>query len=138
MATNRTRRTRDRVIGSGGLTESALSYFWWGGTISNDWAKGKTFDEIMVFWKEHREAIIKWYIEKNHSRNGEPRKRPSFLWYELELQKKGRRKTGTHKWVGPVRGDGGDRTITDDVFESDLRYLKRLGLPLEEWERTKA
>jgi hypothetical protein len=133
MPTNRTKRTRGRT-GAAGLTEAALSYFWWGGTIpSNSWAEGKSEAEILKFWKKHRTAILEWYVEKNLHRKGDPGKRPEFFWSEIEGENP-RQKIGTERWIGPVRSDGGSREITDDVYETDARFLDRLGL-LEPWEK---
>ena len=130
------RKVRVRA-GADGVSDAIKSFFWWGGTLGggsgHDWAAGKSFDEIMAVFKEHKKEILSWYIEKNRSRNGDPGKRPYFFWYEIE-EKYPRRKTGTHKWIGSCRADGGDRTIVDDVYETDLQYLKRLKLPLEPWE----
>ena len=130
MPTNRTKRTRGRT-GSGGLTEAALSYFWWNGTIpNNEFLQGKTEAEILKFWKKHRTAILEWYIEKNRQRKGDPGKRPEMFWQEITEE---RRKTGVEKWFGPVSADGKSREQVDDVFESDAQYLKRLNL-LQGWE----
>jgi hypothetical protein len=131
MTTNRTRRTRGR-IGFEGLTNEAYIFFKWNGTIANDFSDGKTESEILAFWNQHRDAIMTRYLDEMEQRKDFSGKRPSFYFYEME-KKKPRRKTGTHKWIGPVRSDGGDRTIIDDVFETDFQYLKRLGL-LEPWE----
>lgn len=131
MPSNRTRKTRGRV-GADGLTNDAYIYFKWSGTIGNSFNAGKTESEILAFWKTHRTAIMARYLEEKRLKGDRDGKRPFFYFAELEL-KKPRRKTGTEKWIGPVRSDGGDRTIIDDVFESDFRYLKRLGL-LEPWE----
>jgi hypothetical protein len=132
MPTNRTRRTRGR-IGADGLSEHAYIFFKWSGTLSNGFADGKTKDEILAFWREHREAILSRYlVDMRQKGPGWAGKRPLFYFFELEM-KKPRRKTGTKQWIGPVRSDGKDRTIIDDVFETDFQYLKRLGL-LEPWE----
>ncbi len=40
MPTNRTKRTRDRT-GAGGLTEGALSWFWWGRDDSEPMGRGE-------------------------------------------------------------------------------------------------
>ena len=118
-----------------GVGESALSYFFWNGTLwGNTWAKDKTEEEIYQFYLKHKEQILNWYIEKNRSRNGEPGKRPAVFWKELELAGHTRRKTGKTTWCGPVRYDGGDRTITEYNFESDFQFLKRLDL-LADWEQ---
>jgi len=127
MATNRTRRTRGR-IGNDGLSEDAYIFFKWDGTLSNGFADGKTKDEISAFWREHRGAIMARYLSDLRVKGpGFAGKRPSFYFDELE-QKKPRRKTGKETWVGPCLSDGGDREITDDVFETDFQYLKRLKL----------
>lgn len=115
-----------------GVSEEVLSFFWWGGTISNEWAKGKTFEEEWAFWQEHRGEILNWYIAKVRRLGWDPGRRPSFFWYELEPQHK-RRRRGWHTWIGPMRADGGDRIIKEPKFESNYQYLKRLGL-LEGWE----
>jgi hypothetical protein len=132
MPTNRTRRTRGR-IGADGLTNDAYIFFKWNGTIANDFSAGKTKDEILTFWREHRRAIMSRYLEDIRIKGpGWAGKRPSFYLDELEAKER-RRKTGTHEWIGQARSDGVNRTIIDDVFETDLQYLKRLGL-LEPWE----
>lgn len=132
MTTNRIRRTRGR-IGFEGLTNEAYIYFKWSGTIANGFSDGKTKEEILTFWREYREAILSRYLEDMRLKGpGWEGRRPRFYFDEMEV-KKPRRKTGTHKWIGPCRIDGGDRTIIDDVYETDFQYLKRLGL-LEPWE----
>ena len=130
MPTNRTRKTRGR-IGADGLSNDAFVFFKWHGTISNGFSDGKTPDEILAFWREHRVEILARYLAENRLR-GRAGMRPSFYFEELE-RKQPRRKTGKEKWIGPVRIGGGDRTIIDDVFETDFQYLKRLDL-LEKWE----
>ena len=127
----RPKKAIERRTGTG-LTESALSWFWWGGTIPNAWGQGKTPEEIRAFWRKHRREILTLFIEKNRLRGGHPGHRPEQFWEELEAQEP-RRKTGREKWIGPVRIGGGIRTIVDDVFETDFEYLKRLDL-LEKWE----
>jgi hypothetical protein len=118
-----------------GVSEAALSYFWWNGGFKvgpgHDWAKGKTASEILEFWRKHREAILDFYIEKNRIRGGDPGRRPQVFWDEL---KEKRRKTGVDTWIGPVRIDGGDRTIRQSRYETDYQVLKRLGL-LRGWEK---
>ena len=116
------------------VTDAVVSYFWWGGTIYNEWAARLTEEEILTYWKTHYDEILERYIERNRQRKGEPGARPRMFWDELEEQGHKRRRTGTHVWCGPVRGDGGDREIREPRFESDLRFLKRLGLPLAPWE----
>ncbi len=134
MPTNRTKRTRDRVIGAAGLTEAALSYFWWEGTIPNNaWAKGKTEAEILSFWKIHRRAILDWYIEKNRLRKGEPGKRPEFFWEELKATRK---KIGKLGYFKPWTSTGPDlKEYFEIIYEEDYDFLKRLNL-LEGWEKT--
>ena len=42
-----------------GISESALSYFWWDGTLwGNTWAKDKTPEEIYQFYQKHKEQIL--------------------------------------------------------------------------------
>jgi hypothetical protein len=71
-------------------------------------------------------------LDQNRDRK-QPFQRPNIYLAELEAEHP-RRKTGIHKWYGPVRPDGGDRTKTEDVYETDEEYLSRLGL-LEPWEK---
>lgn len=129
MPTNRTTRKRGR--GGAGLSESAKSYFWWNGLIYNEWVKEKSEAEVLKFWQKNRKEILEWFIERNRQNKGEPGKRPEMFWQEITEE---RRKTGTEKWIGPVRSDGGSREITEDVYESDAQYLDRLGL-LTGWEK---
>ena len=132
MPTNRSRRTRTR-IGPEGLSNQAYVYYKWSGTIGNGFSDGKTQEEILEFWREHRDEIMKLYLEDLKKKGaGWESMRPRFYFNELE-EKRPRRKTGKKKWIGPVRSDDGDRTIIDDKFETDFQYLKRLGL-LEPWE----
>jgi len=114
------------------VSPEALSYFRWNGTLSNTWAAGKSKAEILAFWKAHRAEILEWYIEQN--RKGEAGRRPCIFGDELEEQGYKRRRTGTTKWIGPVRADGGDRTLREPRYESDLAFLRRLGEPEENWE----
>ena len=131
MPTNRTKRTRDRV-GAGGLSDAAFSYFWWEGTIHNEWAEAKTLEEIKSFWKENRRAILDWYIEKVRLRKWDAGRRPSFFWDEI---KEARRKTGNEGYFKPMSKDGQDTTeYFEDIYETDYQFLKRLNL-LEGWEK---
>ena len=58
MPTNRTRRTRGRAIGAGGLTEAAYTFFSFGPFFEGeDWGREKTEGEIEAFWKAHRREI---------------------------------------------------------------------------------
>jgi hypothetical protein len=115
-----------------GISEAALSFFWWDGTADlHGWAVNKTEAEIVAFWQKHKRAILDFYIERNRQRNGDPGQRPHWFWDELRRK---RRKTGKDKWIGPVRADGGDRTIIEDRYETDYQFLKRLDL-LEGWEK---
>ena len=132
MTTNRTRRTRGR-IGADGLTNDAYIFYKWGGTFQNSFSHGKSKDEIMAFWEKYRDVIMQRYFDEAKRRGpGWASRRPSFYFNELEA-KHPRRITGKNEWIGPMRPDGGDRTIIDDVYESNFQYLKRLGL-LEAWE----
>ena len=119
-----------------GLTEGALSFFWWGGTLGvgqgYEWRKGKTEAEVLEFWKKHRTGILTCFIEKCLQRKMDPGRRPDQFWNELE-EKTPRRKIGTEKWTGPIRPDGGSREETEDIFETDYQFLKRLDL-LQGWE----
>jgi hypothetical protein len=127
------KRNRRIPINPSHLSNQAYVFFKWSGSIANGFSDGKTREEILAFWKEHREEIMKLYLEDLKKRgSGWEGKRPQFYFDELE-EKKTRRKIGVEKSIGPVRSDGGDRTVIDDRFESDFRYLKRLGL-LEPWE----
>jgi len=132
MPTNRLKVMRTRTRGNDGLSDAALSYFWWAGTISNKWAEDRTEDEIFAFWKQHRGEILDWYIEKNRLQKGEPGKRPSFFWNEIDEP---RRKVGKLSYSKPCTKDGPDTTeYFEDVFESDYDFLKRLDL-LQGWEK---
>ncbi len=127
------RRPRAR-IGEGWLSEDAYIFFKWDGTIRTAWAQGKTDAEILDFWTQHRDAILARYLADLRRKGpGWAGRRPRVLFDELEAQYP-RRRTGVERWIGPVRSDGGDRTQTEAVFETDLRYLGRLGL-LEPWEQ---
>lgn len=120
-----------------GVPKAALSYFWWDGTLRTQWSEGKTEEQILQFWQTHREQLLDAYIERNRERGGEPGLRPHWYWDELERQGHKRRRTGTCSWVGPVRPDGGDRTVREARYETDIQFLKRLGLPLADWEQKK-
>ena len=133
MPTNRLKVMRTRTGANDGLSEAALSYFWWSGTISNQWADDRTEAEILSFWKQHRREILDWYIEKNRLQNGEPGKRPPQFWDEIDEP---RRKVGKLAYFKPWTKDGPDLTeYFEDVFESDYDFLKRLDL-LQGWEKT--
>jgi len=134
MPTNRRRLPRAR-IGADGLSNDAYIYFKWSGTISTEWSKDKTEEEIISFWKANKAAIMARYLEEMRLKSDFSGRRPSFYFDELE-EKRPRRKTGTEKWWGPQQSDGQSHEMTDDVYESDYRYLKRLGL-LEKWELEK-
>lgn len=133
MPTNRTREKRTRAGDN-----DIQSWLRWHTTIllfvspigrmKSPW----TGESSLAFWRKHRKIIIAAYLEQNREKN-RPFQRPDIFFGELE-EKHPRRKTGTIKWIGPVRSDGGDRTRIDDIFETDYQYLKRLGL-LEPWEK---
>ena len=137
MPTNRFRRLRPR-IGDAGVTEAMYVFFKWAGTLSNDYGI-RFFDlpdpergeAICAEWQKHRAVLIARYAAEMRDR-GQVGRRLRHHVEELEAQHP-RRKTGTARWIGPVRSDGGDRMVTETVYETDLQYLKRLGL-LEPWE----
>ena len=121
--------------GAHGIDPEAIMFFMWNGTLPTRWSMARTEQEIRLFWEDHREVLLELFLERNRQRKGEPGARPRMYWDELEEQGHRRRRTGTHVWCGPVRGDGGNRsTLREPRFESDLRFLKRLGLPLAPWE----
>jgi len=133
MPTTRMRAIRTRVGPGYMLTDIALRYFWWEGTITNEWAKGKSESEIKAFWKKHRQAILDWFIERNRQRNGEPGRRPSFFWDEIKAKRRKTRKS--EGYFKPWTKDGPDlKEYRDPVYETDYQFLKRLGL-LEGWEK---
>jgi hypothetical protein len=120
------RKSRAWIGEANGLTEGALSYFWWEGTIANEWSKNKTDAEIKAFWKTHRRGILDWYIEKNRLRKGEPGSRPSFFWDEI---KEKRKKTGREGYFKPWTKDGPDlKEYFEPIYETDYEFLKRLNL----------
>lgn len=133
MPTNRTREKRTRA-GANDIQSwlrwhtTILLFVSPTGRMKSPW----TGESSLAFWRKHRKIIMAAYLEQNREKN-RPFQRPDIFFGELE-EKHPRRKTGTHKWIGPVRSDGGDRTRIDDVFETDYQYLKRLGL-LEPWKR---
>jgi hypothetical protein len=130
MPTNRTKRTRDRA-GAAGLTESALSYFWWNGTIYSEWRNGKSETEVLKFWQKNRKEILEWFIEKNRQRKGDPGKRPEYFWDEITEP---RRKTGTEKYWPSWGPDGPPKKEEIEIiYETDYQFLKRLNL-LQGWE----
>ena len=132
MPTNRKRMSRTPKGGQR-VTDAAMSYFSWGGVLGcgpgKDWADERTPEEIDAFWKEHRDEIMSRYMAEQ-KRRGWVAERPPAFWDEIESK---RRRRGVEKWIGPVRADGGDRTMTEPKYESDFAFLKRLNL-LEPWE----
>jgi hypothetical protein len=118
-----------------GLTEGALSFFWWGGTLGVgqgfEWRKGKSESEVLEFWKKHRKGILTWYVEKCRLRKMAPGRRPNQFWDEITEP---RRKTGVEKWWGPHTKDGPPKKQeTEIIYETDYQFLKRLNL-LQGWE----
>ena len=137
VPTNRKRIARGRKGARNQVTDAALSYFHWNGTLHvgpvYEWAQERTEAEIRAFWDEHRVEILSAYIEKNQIQKGEPGKRPQAFWNELSQAGKRRKKTGTEKFQGPMTKDGLPEPETLGVYESNYRFLKRLRL-LEPWE----
>jgi len=67
MPTNRIRRTRCRATWGDGITEAEYIFFTWGDFFeAEDFAKGKTEDELFALWLKHRAAIL----ERFHAEAG--------------------------------------------------------------------
>lgn len=128
MPTNRTRRTRTRI---GCEIEAHAHYFDRGYLLAGRQERAAAAAERFSFWKKYRQEIIDFCLAENRAA-GRAGKRPFPFWDEIEAEKP-RRKIGVETWIGPIRPDGGDRTIKEDIYEDDDQYLARLGL-LEPWE----
>ena len=109
------------------LPESALSYFWRGGTLSgNLWAKDRSESEIRAFYKQHKHEIIDFFIKRTKERGFEPGRRPELFWAEIREKRK-----RTHKewYVNPWGPKGPDlKERYEYVLETDFEFLKRLNL----------
>ncbi|MCX5839411.1 MAG: hypothetical protein NTW71_12995 [Deltaproteobacteria bacterium] len=130
MPTNRTRKTRSRVIGAGGLSEPAYEYFAFGDFFDGEeWMKERTPEEIDNFWKAHRTEILQRYSEENRRKGpGWEGRRPDFFWKEL---------TEPRLHVDLTLRDDelyDTMKVRHDGLEADFAYLKRLNL-LEPWEK---
>ena len=126
MPTTRTKRTRNRIIGAGGITEADYLYFCFGEYFEAEhYERGKTKAELRAFWKKHRKAIMERYLDEDKCIG----RRPWAFWKwdmpepqrptppgEFEAQKVWDRQRGIYDWV-----------------ETDFAYLKRLNL-LTAWE----
>ena len=111
MPTNSKRQARGRVS-SAGITKSDYIYFSSGDFFeAENYAEGKTEEELKAFWNKHRHAIIERYLEEERLR-GHKGSRPWAFW----------------QW---------DQTEPRLPLETDYAYLKRLGL-LESWEIEKS
>lgn len=131
MPTTRTRQTRGRVNGTGGIAHAAYIYYTWGPFFdAEDYEQGKTKAELKEFWKTHRETILARYLEENR-RKGLPGRRPDYFWQEIN---EARLKIGEEKYWPPWGPTGPPKEPKIiDVMESDFNFLSRLGL-LEPWE----
>jgi hypothetical protein len=129
MPTNRQRRTRARTAWGGGVTEIDYLYYTYGDFFEAEgYTDGKSKAELLSFWQKHREAIMQRYMSELQARGPlSAGVRPSYYWAEI---KKPRLKTGTRQHGRPWP----DRNLyVEDVYETDLQYLRRLNL-LQDWE----
>jgi len=128
MATNRSRRTRGRT-GAEGLSEGAYDFYALGGFFGGEeWAHGRTRQELWCYWQDHKAAILARYSAENQAKGFSfAGNRPDYFWAELTEP---RLKTGTKEYYKPWP----DRQkYVKDVYETDLEYLRRLNL-LDGWE----
>ena len=131
MPSTRTRRTRGRIVGSGGFTETEYLFYSLGAFFdAEDYETGKTKEELKAFWMKHRSAIMARYLEENRAKGpGWEGIRPWAFW-ELE-DREPRRKT-TPKEFSSQRVWDHQRRVHDWV-ETDIAYLRCLNL-LAPWE----
>ncbi len=128
MPTNRSRRRRTQVTSSG-ITEADYIYFTWGAFFeAENYEDRKTKDDLKAFWKAHRTAIMERYnAEEKAQRHFGHRPWPIWKWELTEP----RLITEANNFKSMKVWDR-QRQVYDWV-ETDLEYLKRLGL-LEAWE----
>jgi len=118
--------------GPQGITDVDYLYYSKGDFFeAEDYASGKSQEELRAFWDKNRETIMGRYMEANRQR-GWAGKRPWPFWKwdmpepqrpvppgDYESQKVYDHQKGIHDWV-----------------ENDAQYLGRIGL-LEPWEKEK-
>lgn len=128
MPTTRVKRTRGRVS-SAGITEADFIYFSWGDFFeAENYADGKTEEDLKAFWKAHRESIMTRYMEENRLK-GRKAGRPWAFWdYDMSEPQ---RKTPPGEFDSQKVWDHQKRD--NSWVENDFDYLKRLNL-LEQWE----
>ncbi len=132
MATNRSVKKRKPVHGSAEIYQAAF-YFRFGYLIvcGKSFLADMTKRDRLAYWRKNKTAIMAADDRQRQAAN-KPFQRPYPFMDEIEREHP-RRRIGTETWVGPCRPDGGDRTETDAVYETDRDYLYRLGL-LSDWE----
>jgi hypothetical protein len=66
MPTNRTRRSRARVIGPGGISEIDYLYFTFGDFFEAEgYTIGKSEADLKAFWLRHRREILERFYKEN-------------------------------------------------------------------------
>lgn len=116
-----------KVRGTAGLSEKLYCYFTSGPFFSaEDFADGKTEDDLRALWREHRDAILRRYLAELAARGPAfAGTRPDRYWRDLEAAGHVRRQIGTHEWWGPWE-PGGQKRRETPVYESDLEHLARV------------
>lgn len=129
MPTTRTKRTRDRAMGAGGVTEDAYEFYSAGPFFGGeDFERGKTEEELKAFWLKHRAAIMDRYMEEKRAR-GHAGERPAWFWSDLKEP----RLYINVKLADNELWNSKAKIVEPSGREADYAYLKRLGL-LEAWE----
>lgn len=112
-----------------GVSDNAFQYYNCGDFFGGeDWAEGKSEEELRAFWDEHKKVIIARCLEENKKR-GWVANRP-WVWWIWEMVEPQRpvppgQFEANKVWDHKKREFG--------WVESDFEYLKRLNL-LEPWE----
>ena len=131
MTTTRSKRTRGRAIGAGGISEADYVYFTSGDFFeAENYEIGKSEEELRAFWNAHRKTIMERYSEENRRKGkGWEANRPWYFWKVDAVEP--RLKTPPGDFEACKVWDH-HRNIYSWV-ETDFAYLKRLNL-LQDWE----
>ena len=130
MPTNRVRRVRVQAIGFGGITEIDYLYYSCGSFFqAESYENGKSKVELRDFWIKNSSLIMTRYMEEAHAKN-HPGCRP-WAWWKWSMPE-AQRPVPAGKFSAQRVWDHQRNEF--DWVETDLEYLKRLGL-LEPWEK---
>ena len=129
MPTKRSRLSRGRIL-SGGLSQADFIFFTWGPFFeAENYAEGKTDEELKGFWLRHRDAIMERYLERNRKQGRKGCRCWSFWrWDIVEPRLPADMRLASNELYDLKKVRPGDG------LEADFAYLRRLKL-LEDWEK---